>query len=291
MEFWLQKGEENKIQLPVKPSDFMVSVSHKNTVVNVIKLGDINLIGKTGLREITLSSFFPAKDYNFSNNSDRKAPVEYVETLEKWRNSGKPIRVIITDTLNMQCTIESFSWGEQDATGDIYYSIALKEHKKIKAKTSTADTTPASTSSSASSTREVKTSTAGGTYTVKKGDTLWKIAKQYYGDGSKYMLIYNANSKKLSNPNTLSIGTVLTIPAYNSSTASSAPTQAKATSGTYKGAGGSKTAPPFAILTNQYGIVRTNITTWNEAYGYYMANGGSGKGWKIVDKDKNVVEL
>ena len=30
-------------------------------------------------------------------------------------------------------------------------------------------------------------------YTVKSGDCLWNIAKKYYGDGSKYMKIYNAN--------------------------------------------------------------------------------------------------
>lgn len=58
MEFWLQKDNAGKFQLPVKPSDFTVAVTHRNTVVNVISVGDVNLIGKTGLREITLSSFF-----------------------------------------------------------------------------------------------------------------------------------------------------------------------------------------------------------------------------------------
>jgi hypothetical protein len=50
MEFWLQKETDGKFQLPVNPSQFTVTVSHKNTVVNVIHLGDINLIGKTGLK-------------------------------------------------------------------------------------------------------------------------------------------------------------------------------------------------------------------------------------------------
>lgn len=134
MEFWLQMENDEKFQLPVKPSDFTVSVSHRNTVVNVIQTGDINLMGKTGLREISLSSFFPAKDYNFSNNSGRKEPIAYVEKIEGWRNSGSPVRVIITGVLNMEATIEGFSYGEQDATGDIYYTLNLKEYKKIKTK-------------------------------------------------------------------------------------------------------------------------------------------------------------
>jgi len=93
MEFWLQQNSD-KFQLPVKPSDYTVSVSHKNTVVNVIQVGDVNLIGNTGLREISLKSFFPAKDYNFSNNAGRKQPLTYVEKIESWRKSGTPIRVI-----------------------------------------------------------------------------------------------------------------------------------------------------------------------------------------------------
>ena len=78
MEFWIQQDNSGKIQLPVKPSEFTVTVTHRNTVVNVIQLGDINLMGKTGLREITLTSFFPAKDYNFSNNSSRKVKYSQV---------------------------------------------------------------------------------------------------------------------------------------------------------------------------------------------------------------------
>lgn len=50
------------------------------------------------------------------------------------------------------------------------------------------------------------------TYTVKSGDTLWGIAKTYYGDGSQYVKIYNANKSTMSNPNVLYVGQVLTIP-------------------------------------------------------------------------------
>lgn len=212
MEFWLQKNN-SKFQLPVKPSDFTVTVSHRNTVVNVIQTGDINLIGKTGLREITLSSFFPAKDYNFSNNSDRKKPLTYVEKIEKWRNSGSPIRVIITGVLNMEATIESFNYGEQDATGDIYFTVSLKEYKKIKLKkanvTITKDSKPAPKSTR---TTQPENTNSGKTYTVKSGDCLWKIAKQFYGNGAQYTKIYNANKDKIKNPNLIYVGQVLTIP-------------------------------------------------------------------------------
>lgn len=52
---------------------------------------------------------------------------------------------------------------------------------------------------------------AGGqTYTVQKGDTLWSIAKSYYGDGQKWRDIVNANPGL--NPKKLRVGQQITLP-------------------------------------------------------------------------------
>lgn len=50
------------------------------------------------------------------------------------------------------------------------------------------------------------------TYTVKKGDCLWKIAKQYYGNGASWGKIYDANTGKIANPNLIYPGQVFVIP-------------------------------------------------------------------------------
>ena len=47
---------------------------------------------------------------------------------------------------------------------------------------------------------------------VKPGDTLWKIAEQYYGDGSLYTQIFEANKDKMSDPDKLKAGIELVIP-------------------------------------------------------------------------------
>ncbi len=50
------------------------------------------------------------------------------------------------------------------------------------------------------------------TYAVQPGDTLWKIARQFYGDGSKYMKIFEANQHILENPDHILPGQELVIP-------------------------------------------------------------------------------
>jgi nucleoid-associated protein YgaU len=50
------------------------------------------------------------------------------------------------------------------------------------------------------------------TYTVKAGDTLSQIAKQFYGDAAQYQRIFQANTDQLTDPNKIKPGQVLKIP-------------------------------------------------------------------------------
>ena len=51
------------------------------------------------------------------------------------------------------------------------------------------------------------------TYEVVSGDSLWKIAKNHYGDGTQYMRIFYANRDKLKDPDKIFVGQELVIPA------------------------------------------------------------------------------
>jgi len=50
-------------------------------------------------------------------------------------------------------------------------------------------------------------------YTVKPGDTLSKISKQFYGNPNDYLKIFNANKDKLTDPDKIQPGQELKIPA------------------------------------------------------------------------------
>jgi nucleoid-associated protein YgaU len=55
--------------------------------------------------------------------------------------------------------------------------------------------------------------TAARTYEVRKGDSLWKIARHVYGDGNKWKAIADANAELIPNPDKIKPGQVLIIPA------------------------------------------------------------------------------
>lgn len=135
MEIWL-KGSR-RVRIPVLPSEYSVSSSQNNTVVNVIGLGDVVLKGKRGLRTISFSSFFPKRyDAGYCEYSSIRSPKTYVDLIEKMKRAGT-VKLIITGTqINFRCTIESFDWGENDGTGDISYTLTFQEYRAPSASTS-----------------------------------------------------------------------------------------------------------------------------------------------------------
>ena len=52
----------------------------------------------------------------------------------------------------------------------------------------------------------------GQSYTVQSGDSLSKIAKRVYGDANKWHTIFDANRDKITNPDLIHPGQVLTLP-------------------------------------------------------------------------------
>ena len=52
----------------------------------------------------------------------------------------------------------------------------------------------------------------GESYTVKAGDNLSKISRQFYGTANEYMRIFYANRDKLQDPDKIQIGQQLIIP-------------------------------------------------------------------------------
>ena len=59
---------------------------------------------------------------------------------------------------------------------------------------------------------EVLAATAGQTYVVHKGDTLYELARRFYNDQARWKDIWEANRTRLPDPDQLRVGMKLIIP-------------------------------------------------------------------------------
>jgi nucleoid-associated protein YgaU len=154
--------------------------------------------------------------------------------IDDWRNTGQPLRIIITDSnqgvdINMEVLVESFDKGMKGGSeGDVYYSITLKRYKRINVQeadsiykpTITRSTPPglqqqiAMDSTSKINTTGSKTTAISPetTHTVRDGETLWDIAKKYYGLGADWQKVYKANKDAMPDAISVEAGLKLRIP-------------------------------------------------------------------------------
>lgn len=214
LQFWLIK-DNTKYQFPVPPPEFSIQAGNQTQSVNIYALGELNLWGPEKLDALTIQSFFPdpSYDYPFCQCGGYPEPWDTVNMINEWRNSGVPLRLIITGTeINMLVLIEGFNYGVNDGTSNINFQLTLKKYKQV--------TTPSVDNTGIIINRPTPSNNGGisgggssqRTYTVVSGDNLTKISKRFYGTGSKWQTIYNANKDKISNPNLIYPGQVLVIP-------------------------------------------------------------------------------
>ena len=191
-EIWF-KTKDKAIRLPVMPSEFERVIGASYDTNTIIGLGDVATFNGNGLAQLSLSSFFPNKQYSFNSYSNVPKPYDMVSYFKEWKNKGTVVRVILTGTdINQEMYITNFAYGEKDGTGDIYYTIDLIEYRPITIPTVKQNNTTQNTSRPT----ETTTSKAQKTHKVKKGDCLWDISKKYYGKGSLYPKIKEANKTK-----------------------------------------------------------------------------------------------
>lgn len=212
MQIWLKCGSD-RMRIPVLPSEYTVTSEQENTSITVCNLGEINLLGKQKLRSISFSSFFPRYYDGGYCDCHCGNPRKMVERIEKMKQAGK-IKLTITDTgINMYVSIESFEWGENDGTGDINYTLSMKEYRHVSIPTSILmKETSAAPTADETAARDQPSQTATQSYTVKAGDCLSTIAKKLTGSAN-WKAIYEQNKSVIgSNPNMIKSGQVLTIP-------------------------------------------------------------------------------
>lgn len=217
-----------KCLLPIAPPKLTVKINNANETVTLINEGEINILKKAELTDIEFECRIPQEKYPFAvYKSGFKGADYFLDYFESLKTSKKPFQFIVCrkrptgkrlfDT-NIKVSMEDYKITEDAKNGfDVLVKIKLKQWRDYGTKTVNISFNMEKPKASVEPQREATTSpapAAAQTYTVVKGDCLWNIAKKFYGNGSKYSIIYNANRSVIGgNPNLIYPGQVLTIPA------------------------------------------------------------------------------
>lgn len=213
-----------KTLLPVAPEKLQLKIKNANNTCTLINEGEINMLKTPGLTEIDFEILLPFTEYSFAKYKEGFRPPEYfLGVLETYKLSKEPFQFIVTRELpngkalfdtNMKVSLEDYSICEEAENGfDILVSINLKQYRDYGTKVCTMAFGGTGASATSSRAASSNAPSGGGTYTVVKGDCLWKIAVAFYGDGSRWPVIYNANKSVIGgNPNLIYPGQVFTIP-------------------------------------------------------------------------------
>lgn len=209
-QFWL--GE---ILLPVAPEKVTISTAGKNETYTLVDGSEINIVQSPKLKTIKFEALIPYREYPFAHYGKEFTDGDQLrEKIENIKNSGRVFQFVITRKrgtkvfhyTDIRSTIEDIIVTESVDNGfDIKMALTLKEYKEFGAKF-------VSETGKKSSVRQQDNAPNIKSYTVNSGDSLWKIAKKFYGDGSKWRVIYEANKSVISNPNVIKNGIKINIP-------------------------------------------------------------------------------
>lgn len=203
------------VEMPT-PSKLTVKIKNKNKTLVLLDEGEINFLRSAGLTELVVP-------FTFSMLGVSLTPDYYLGVLEDLKANKKTTQFILARTspdgrtlydTNMTVSVEDYSVTEDATAGlDVSVSVNLKQWRDYGTKTVTVDESSGTAAAVTVKTeRDASSAPTASSVIVQSGDTLWALAKKYYGDGSLYTKIYEANKDVISNPNLIYPGQVLTIP-------------------------------------------------------------------------------
>ena len=211
------KQDGKQILLPVTPAEIEMKTGNRNKAVYILNFGEMNLAKKPGLQEIRFTALLPGRRYSFVQTEDGFHEPEYfLNCFKEYKATAKPVQLILFRRLadgthlfcgNMDVLLEDYTVTEKGGEqGDFWVEMCWKEWKTAKSiRYSVKGQNGGNVLVEQGKERQAKTPAV--TYTVKKGDCLWNIAKKQMGDGAKYKEIAQKNG--ISDPNRIYPGQVL----------------------------------------------------------------------------------
>ena len=221
------------VLLPIPPEKLSLKINNMNETMRLVNEGQINCLKDAGLTDVEFDVLIPAVEYSFAKYDGGFKTADYfLKHFEQLKTSKKSFQFIVTRKMpdgkllfdtNLTVSMEDYTVKEDAKQGfDLMVQVKLKQYKaygtkivKVIENTQATVTKPRPTEQTTEKKFPFK-------YTVQKGDTLSNIAKRFYGDSSKWKIIYTANNNLIKDPNLIIDGWVLTIPDPNTVTVKAA---------------------------------------------------------------------
>lgn len=209
----------DRLQFPMLPTEVSVKIAHQFATYSILRIGEVKIPSGTSADSFSWNGILPGaarkNDPYIRAWRDPKAVYNWLNGLKVKNDKPVKARLLITETpINCDVYLSNFTATPTGGYGDINYTITLVQARDIiiKKSSKTETPTPLKDAPPAENT-ERPSPPAAKTYTVKKGDCLWKIAQQLYGKGADYTKIFEANKGTIgNNPNLIYPGQVFTIP-------------------------------------------------------------------------------
>lgn len=177
-----EKNGKRQIRFPILPEVIDYKSGETSFVsYEIMNRGEVVAPSGTGLANVSWESEFPGvgRKKDAMLRGAWKAPKTYHGILEDWKKSGTVLNLMVIGyPINIDVYLQKYTAKESGPYGDMTYEVTFIEHRSLSITDPSGSSRPTSKSD---------------TYTVKNGDTLWGIAKKFYGSGAKWTVIYNAN--------------------------------------------------------------------------------------------------
>ncbi|EQE34724.1 lysM domain protein [Clostridioides difficile CD34] len=189
-------------------------MTNKNKTVDLINTGEVNILKKEGLSEISFEAEFTHNKLPFCRGQFRDVQF-FLSKLELLKTDCKPFQFIVSRELgnkvlfntNMKVSLEEYNIVEDAENGsDVKVIIKLKQYrdystKKLVLAPPKNETGRPNVKIEPKRVDSVNAPSGKKTYTVKAGDSLWSICQKQLGNGSLYKKVYELNKTMMDKAN------------------------------------------------------------------------------------------
>lgn len=223
----------DSMQIPIPPETLTTTINNKNSTIDLLGLGEVNVLKSPGLTDITFKMLLPNSNYPFNESmlfKGKKASY-YINKLEELKN-GSNTGIGVVDSLidkrtfqfivvrmkpngemlqmtNMKVTLEDYKILEDANEGfDAYAEVTLKQWKDYGTKKISLQTDSAgNVTGTVEQNRPTNGKVSSPTIKTSTATTLQRTVKKEFGNTNHLFKIAALN--KIAVPGVLAAGQIL----------------------------------------------------------------------------------